>query len=261
KHDSDELLLIANAGQTGEEFSINVREHLCIALALWSWDPVWCHQTGGKMIHVKCWSDSKAAVAWCSKLHSTKLFSQEINRCIGLAEAFFNLRVSAKHIPGSTNWMADAASRAWTEPHQTRWTKCSSSWTQIPIPRLQSRSLATSSTAKFNSTWEQWTKWCEWLNLPWWLPENPSHHSYQLALFATYCWQYGWNASKVGNTTNTVLSKISHFSWRHRRMLGYGVRLLPAHQLAITGMRRSNPPTSPKSPTDKRVQQRRTTGC
>ncbi|ETI30304.1 hypothetical protein F443_22572 [Phytophthora nicotianae P1569] len=114
--------------------------------------------------------------------------------------------------------------------------------------QLQAQSLAATSKSKYNSTWSQWSQWCERHNFSKWLPENPSRHSYQLALFATYCWQFGWNNAKVGNSANTVLSEISHISWHHRRMLGYGVSLLPGHQLAITGMRRSDPPTNPKYP-------------
>ncbi|KAK1935694.1 hypothetical protein P3T76_010389 [Phytophthora citrophthora] len=189
-------------------------------------------------------------------LHSRNTFSQEINRAIGLAEAYFNLRVSAEHLPGLTNWMADAASRAWTEPELTRWTNFSTYTSAVGLQKtlhqlfesLQSNSLATSSSKQYASTWAQWSKWCEWLRFSTWLPEEPKRHSYQLALFATYCWRYGWGDTRSGNSTSTVLSKISHISWHHRRLLGYRVGLLPGHQLAITGMQRSDPPSNPKSP-------------
>ncbi|EGZ28999.1 hypothetical protein PHYSODRAFT_472917, partial [Phytophthora sojae] len=78
-----------------------------------------------------------------------------------------------------------------------------------------------------------------------WLPEDRRQHSYQLALFATYCWKYGWGKS---GSASTVLSKVSHIAWHHRRTLGYNVGLLPGHQLAITGMRRKDPSSKPKSP-------------
>eukprot|EP00644_Phytophthora_capsici_P008857 jgi/Phyca11/77166/gw1.6.851.1 len=240
KFDVDELQMINLPQATDTNFSINVREHMCIALAGWTWGPKWSRQAKGWMLYIKCWSDNTSAVVWCNTLHSGNAFSQELNRCIGLAEAYFNLRVSAAHIPGSINAMADAASRAWTEPYQSRWTNFSSCWTQAQ--QLQSRSLASTSATKYSATWSQWCTWCEWLNLPRWLPESPQQHSYQLALFAVYCWQFGWNNSRRGNTAGTVLSKISHIAWHHRKMLGYSVQLLPGHQLAITGMRRSDPP-------------------
>ncbi|EGZ18054.1 hypothetical protein PHYSODRAFT_503065 [Phytophthora sojae] len=66
--------------------------------------------------------------------------------------------------------------------------------------------------------------------------------------FATYCWKYGWGKSGSGNSASTVLSKVSHIAWHHRRTLGYNVGFLPGHQLAITGMRRKDPSSKPKSP-------------
>ncbi|POM80051.1 Hypothetical protein PHPALM_2161 [Phytophthora palmivora] len=57
-----------------------------------------------------------SAVSWINRLHSLNEFAQEINRAIGLAEAIFNVRLSAKHLPGSCNRMADAGSRAWSPP-------------------------------------------------------------------------------------------------------------------------------------------------
>ncbi|OWY91400.1 hypothetical protein PHMEG_00040035 [Phytophthora megakarya] len=133
KFDQDEEKMVKEAVTTASKFSINVREHLCIALALWTWGSKW-NQQAGKLIHIKCWSDNMSAVSWCNKLHSKNSFSQEINRYIGLAEAYFNLRVSVDHIPGARNSMADAASRAWTEPHKSRWSNFSSCWNQVPIP-------------------------------------------------------------------------------------------------------------------------------
>ncbi|ETM52859.1 hypothetical protein L914_03583 [Phytophthora nicotianae] len=132
KFDNDEL---ASINQADSEFSINVREHLCMALAIWVWGPMWDNKASGSLIHIKYWSDNKAAVSWCNHLHSNNVFSQEINRYIGLGEAYFNVRVSAEHLPGSTNLMADAASRASTEPHKTRWTNFSSSWTLTAVPK------------------------------------------------------------------------------------------------------------------------------
>ncbi|EGZ18055.1 hypothetical protein PHYSODRAFT_403058, partial [Phytophthora sojae] len=132
--DDEEKLLIDKVGSGHDEFSINVREHLCIAIALWSWGSKWSAQANGRTTHVKCWSDNAAAVSWCNRMHSNNAFSQEINRAIGLAEVYFNLRVSADHIPGSANWMADAASRAWTEPYIARWTNFSSCWVQTQVP-------------------------------------------------------------------------------------------------------------------------------
>ncbi|ETO99994.1 hypothetical protein F441_22579, partial [Phytophthora nicotianae CJ01A1] len=49
--------------------------------------------------------------------------------------------------------MADAASRAWTEPYKTRWTNFSSSWTQTPVPK-ECRKLYTKFSSSFKpSRW------------------------------------------------------------------------------------------------------------
>ncbi|OWZ06290.1 LOW QUALITY PROTEIN: hypothetical protein PHMEG_00021475 [Phytophthora megakarya] len=132
--DDDELKMISQVSQNDTDFSINVREHLCIALALWSWGSKWYHQAAGSLVHIQCWSDNISAVQWCNKLQSQNPVSQELNRCIGLAEVYYNLRVSANHIPGSSNWMADAASRACSEPYREQWTNFSSSWSQTQVP-------------------------------------------------------------------------------------------------------------------------------
>ncbi|OWZ14078.1 hypothetical protein PHMEG_00012500 [Phytophthora megakarya] len=201
-----------------QSFSINVREHLCMALALWTWGPGWHESGDGSMIHVKCWSDNISAVQWCNRLYSNNVFSQEINRAIGLAEAYFNLRVSAEHLPGSTNRMADAASRAWAEPFKD--TPNLTETLHELFSKLQAKSLATrrpSNTAAFIST-------------------------------RPYCWKFGWNNTNTGNSASTVLAKLSHMSWYHRRFCGYNVGLTPGHQLAITGMRREDPPPNPKLP-------------
>ncbi|ETI37336.1 hypothetical protein F443_16656, partial [Phytophthora nicotianae P1569] len=90
-----------------------------MALAIWVWGPMWNNQANGSLIHIKYWSDNKAAVSWCNRLHSNNVFSQEINRCIGLGEAYFNTPV----------------------PKECRklYTKFSSSFKPSRWPRLQSQ--------------------------------------------------------------------------------------------------------------------------
>ncbi|GMF55919.1 unnamed protein product [Phytophthora fragariaefolia] len=105
--------LIADAEATG--FSINVREHFCMALAAWCWGPH-LHQDLNYP-HVVCWNDNVSTVSWTHRLHSNNVFAQEINRVIGLAEAVFRFRLSARHPPGAINRMTDAGSRAWPSPY------------------------------------------------------------------------------------------------------------------------------------------------
>lgn len=86
------------------------------------------------MLHVKCCSDNTSDDQWCNRLHSKKDFSQQINRAIGLAEAYFSLNVSVDHLLGSTNGMENAASQVWTDPFKSRWTNLSMSWQQTAVP-------------------------------------------------------------------------------------------------------------------------------
>ncbi|OWY99153.1 hypothetical protein PHMEG_00029898, partial [Phytophthora megakarya] len=81
-----------------------------------------------------------------------------------------------------------------------------------------------------------------------WLPEDRALHSYQLALFAVFCWQNGFRTTGQGNSASTILSKICHISWHHQCQLGFNVGLLPGHKLAITGMRRISEPNLRKQP-------------
>lgn len=111
--DAEELILAQNAESTG--FTINVREHFCMALAAWAWGPQFLHNFSYP--HVVCWSDNVSAVSWINCLHSNNPFGQAINRAIGLAEAVFKFRLSARHLPGATNRMPDAGSRASSSPY------------------------------------------------------------------------------------------------------------------------------------------------
>ncbi|KAE9059318.1 hypothetical protein PF007_g30997, partial [Phytophthora fragariae] len=61
KFDEQELQRIDQVVVGNDDFTINVREHLCIALALWSWGSKWNQQANGKLVHVKCWSDNVSA--------------------------------------------------------------------------------------------------------------------------------------------------------------------------------------------------------
>ncbi|OWZ04331.1 hypothetical protein PHMEG_00023782 [Phytophthora megakarya] len=222
--DTEEQTRISNG-----QFSINVREHLCMALALWTWSQHWESIASNRVTHVRFWSDNASAVAWCNKLSSLCTTSQEINRAIGLGEAVFNIRISAAHLPGSTNTMADAASRSWIEPYSTTCPSGLEKSLQDILYQLQAKSLAASSSAKYSSTWKQWVHWCQRMQLQPWLPEDRAQHSYQLALFAVFCWKFGFGNTGRGNSASTILSKICHISWHHPCQLGFNVGLLPGH--------------------------------
>ncbi|OWZ03125.1 LOW QUALITY PROTEIN: hypothetical protein PHMEG_00025200 [Phytophthora megakarya] len=206
---------------------------------------------------VRCWSDNVTAVSWCNRLYANNAFSQEINRAIGLAEAYFNIRVSADHLPGSSNRMADAASRAWTEPHLSQWTNFSFCWTQTPVPSCCRKPYMNFSSRFKADRWPRHQKQNTLVHGPSGhdgASGSTSQHGYRKILENTLInlpsslRTFGWDRSGTGNTAGTVLSKISHIAWHHRRLFGYSVGLMPGHQLVITGMRRSDPPSNPKAP-------------
>jgi hypothetical protein len=130
RFDANESELIKASAASG--FTINVREHFCMALAALSWGSQW--HLDYQLPHIVCWSDNKSAVSWINRLASKNVFGQEINRAIGLAEAVYNVRLSAHHLPGVCNRMADAGSRAWSEPYSSLWTHLSADWRQVPVP-------------------------------------------------------------------------------------------------------------------------------
>lgn len=89
--------------------------------------------------------------------------------------------------------------------------------------------------------------WCQILGYSEWLVLEQQAHSEQLALFAVHCWQHG--AVGRPNTPATVLSKVSHVAWRHRRDRGYTVGRHTGHVMAMRGMQRLSPGPRAKAPT------------
>ncbi|ETO86324.1 hypothetical protein F444_00140 [Phytophthora nicotianae P1976] len=113
----DEERLLIRQGR----LSINIREQLGAVLALLCWGREWCPRTTSEVIHVRCWINNRSAVAWCNNLNSREPLSQELNRVLGSIEAQWALHVSAEHLPGAVNTMADLGSRAWDGHRLTKW--------------------------------------------------------------------------------------------------------------------------------------------
>ncbi|ETL50651.1 hypothetical protein F441_00146 [Phytophthora nicotianae CJ01A1] len=140
--DDKERLLIRQG-----RLSINIREQLGAVLALLCWGREWCPRTTSEVIHVRCWIDNRSAVAWCNNLNSREPLSQELNRVLGSIEAQWALHVSAEHLPGAVNTMADLGSRAWDGHRLTKWKLLTKTWTQIPI----SNAIRKSYSAKWSA--------------------------------------------------------------------------------------------------------------
>jgi len=119
------------------------------------------------------------------------------------------------------------------------------------LGHLQSQSLAQSSQARYKSTWRQWSSWCSSLNISPWLSNDPPFASRQLALFAAFCYKYGYSSrtrAATGNSAQTIIAKISHIAWYHRWQFGFSIGLLPHHAMAIRGIQRLQPPPQPMQP-------------
>ncbi|KAG2851104.1 hypothetical protein PC113_g16199 [Phytophthora cactorum] len=64
-----------------------------------------------------------------------------------------------------------------------------------------------------------------------WLTGELAQDSEQLIKFAMWCW---WpRPGSRGNSASTVVSKLSHISWYHRRYCGFSVGLHAGHQPTI----------------------------
>jgi len=115
------------------DFSINVREFFSVALALCIWGSSWSCRN--EFFHVHAWIDNSAAVTWCNKLASPNRLAQQLLRVMSLTLARFRIHLSASHMPGNWNRMADAGSRsmACTKAAET-WSSFSDSWSRAQVP-------------------------------------------------------------------------------------------------------------------------------
>ncbi|EGZ08124.1 hypothetical protein PHYSODRAFT_422173, partial [Phytophthora sojae] len=126
--DATELILIKSG-----LFNINVREQFSALLAVLCWGQLWSVGNVSNLAHVRMWIDNSTAVAWCNKLASTNIFSQEMNRVFGAVEAEWGVRISAGHLAGSANYLADLGSRAWSNPMLAKWLNLTHTWTQVQV--------------------------------------------------------------------------------------------------------------------------------
>lgn len=118
------------------EFSSNVREQLSAVLAVLCWGDAWVASEPHTLTHIRFWIDNTSAVSWCNALQSRDQQSQELNRVLGAVEARWKLRVSAAHLPGAVNTMADLGSRVGgAGASLQQWQDLTTSWSQVAIPQ------------------------------------------------------------------------------------------------------------------------------
>eukprot|EP00644_Phytophthora_capsici_P017329 jgi/Phyca11/125059/e_gw1.57.140.1 len=227
------------------QLSINVREQLSATVAVLFWGPTWTTTSSTHALtHVRLWIDNASAVSWCNNLHSRNSLSQELNRVLGAAEAEYGLRISASHLAGSVNYLADLGSRAWSGPKLEQWNHLTQSL-HGHLLSLQRRSLADTSKRQYESTWRQWCSFCLHIGRSRWLPrDNETAQSYQLVLFAIY----RWSTSNSTRSVSTIHAQLSHIRWYHRVYAGFEPRLTSGHATALSGMRKVGRAPNPRAP-------------
>ncbi|KAF1794046.1 Integrase-like, catalytic domain [Phytophthora cactorum] len=129
--DERKLMTVKDATTT---FDINGREQLCIAIAAMVFSPTWARLLSPRWPHTRCWTDNHTAMARTNSLGSNSRFAQQLTRCIDLAEARYRFRISAAHLPGIYNVLADAGSRQNDISYRKVFTNGVSGWTQVPVP-------------------------------------------------------------------------------------------------------------------------------
>ncbi|EQC24749.1 hypothetical protein SDRG_17359 [Saprolegnia diclina VS20] len=216
-------------------FSINVREHLSLCLAVSIWAPLWAVDNRAT-VHVHGWIDNASSVAWTNKLAAESVFAQELNRRLALAQAVHRLHVTAGHMEGARNTMAYHGSRSLEEPHRSAWRRLAT-----VIRDFQDAALATSTRGRYAAAWEQWRAWRERQGYHPWLSPDQREQSNGLINYVLYL-------RDQGNSAGTIRSKLCGVAWHHQVHRGYNVALEPDHQLVLRGIERTDGPAQRKEP-------------
>ncbi|OWZ10748.1 LOW QUALITY PROTEIN: hypothetical protein PHMEG_00016354 [Phytophthora megakarya] len=235
------------------ENSINVRELMSAVLAVLHWGPRW-QPSGRDRTHVCMWIDNTSAVAWLNNRSSGEPIARTYNRLISVAEFWYSLTCSAAHIAGEQNVMADAGSRAWSDTHplHSLWTNLSASWTQVQVvpPFDNLLSLWETFSADTQSLFQPPPNTAQAGDNGWspWLSQPGRSANKKLGCFAVYCWRYGWNRTKQGNTFGTIKLKLASIRWFHRRYCGIDLTISPDFTMLLQGIKRLSPPVHKLQP-------------
>lgn len=120
----------AFSGSSIGQFSTNCREFFSCVLGIAVWGSSLSLQSRGRTAHVQCHIDNTSGVSWAGSLASSNPYVQELTRCLGLHAIASKLHVSAVHIAGTANTMADAGSRPHSPHLQALWATMSADWTE-----------------------------------------------------------------------------------------------------------------------------------
>ncbi|ETV74383.1 hypothetical protein H257_10974 [Aphanomyces astaci] len=211
-HKSDNSPQMAS---TQSQFSINVREHFCIALAIATWGPLLTDPLGHNTVHVETLTDNTSALAWSTSLVSSNSYrTQPVARSASSDAP--TARVILAHTRGAEHQpRRRLASTSRTIPHHmanrnSRLDRVPSG-TRVPpdvpsISHLHRASLAPSSNDRYSRVWKDWQSCQHSHGNSQWLPRDPILQSSAMFAFATFLWSSPTNRQ---NSATTILSKIA----------------------------------------------------
>ena len=107
---------------------IAFKELLPIVLAITTWGPAW------RGSHLHCLCDNEAVVSIVGSRYSGNPDLMHLLRCLFFFEAYYKMHITASHIPGTANILADNLSRnrlslfLLQAPHMSK--------TPVPLPLM-----------------------------------------------------------------------------------------------------------------------------
>jgi len=135
-----------DAAAPNDSFSINVREFLSVIFAIATWGADWANAE--RPVHIRAVLDNTSAIKWTNALTSPNLLGQRLCRTLSCLLARHGVRVTAQHLPGEQNTMADAGSRASeSAEHTTTWSSFTKNWTECQVPAALRKIYSTSDAA------------------------------------------------------------------------------------------------------------------
>ncbi|OWZ20800.1 hypothetical protein PHMEG_0004737 [Phytophthora megakarya] len=181
-------------------FDINTRELMCAVYAALLWGASWAKATDDHDVHVLLRIDNTLAAVNAQPVFSTRITA------IALEEARYHFYMSATHISGVENVMADAGSRIWGSKTKAReFTNLRDDWVQVTIPPnsrklsqawalLRAGALSGSSRIAYSRAWKQWVSLCQFMQYLPWLPRNATSESTaRLGGIVVFLWKFGMN--------------------------------------------------------------------
>ncbi|KDO17297.1 hypothetical protein SPRG_21867 [Saprolegnia parasitica CBS 223.65] len=112
------------------------------------------------------------------------ILSANIYMHVAVAQAVHRLHITARHIAGCDNILADAGSRAAVEPFTSKWQELTYEWSETPVPaqlRYMYRAfdsehiaaLAIGIWQRYAQVWREWSVWRDRIGFGHWLPRPP----------------------------------------------------------------------------------------